>query len=217
MSYPTYLIHFNKNHSSKNGQFISGDGDGDGIVDDHNNQKYLKNRWAIKNGYQNKDGTLTSKAEKARSVQEKYIEKAEKFDKIYKDIASKNEDLENYDDWEDIKYFAESARKLGFKTDELVKAYRDQEKFYNKNEKTIDDMYQLERKMLDVNPNFSKMTASELYNRSEHMSDVGGTFIAAFMGFPVLTTLSLASSVGSGIELARYDIERRKQQEGDKK
>lgn len=34
MSYPSYLIHFNKNHSSKNGQFISGDGDGDGEIND---------------------------------------------------------------------------------------------------------------------------------------------------------------------------------------
>lgn len=39
MSYPDYLIHFNKNHSSKNGQFISGDGDGDGVVNDNKNQK----------------------------------------------------------------------------------------------------------------------------------------------------------------------------------
>ena len=29
------LCHYNKNHSSKNGQFISGDGDGDGIANDH--------------------------------------------------------------------------------------------------------------------------------------------------------------------------------------
>lgn len=33
------LMHFNKNHSKHNGQFISGDGDGDGVVDDHNNGK----------------------------------------------------------------------------------------------------------------------------------------------------------------------------------
>lgn len=216
MYYANYLVHFNKNHSSKDGKFTYGDGDGDGIADDHKNQKYLKNRWAIKNGYQNKDGTLTAKAEKARSTKEKYVEKANKFDKLYEDIASKNEELENYDDWEDIKYFAESARELGFDTDELVKAYKDSEKFYNKNEKTINDMYQLERKMLDIDPNFSKMTTRELYDRSEHTSDVGGTFIAAFMGFPTLTALSLASSVGSGVELARYDIERRKQQKGDK-
>lgn len=48
MSYPTYLIHFNKNHSSKNGRFISGDGDGDGIIDDHHN--YSKNKQAQSSG-----------------------------------------------------------------------------------------------------------------------------------------------------------------------
>lgn len=40
--YPTYLVHFNKNHSSKNGQFTFGDGDGDNIRDDHHN--YAKNK-----------------------------------------------------------------------------------------------------------------------------------------------------------------------------
>lgn len=35
MYYPDYLIHYNKNHSAKNGQFTSGDGDGDGIANDH--------------------------------------------------------------------------------------------------------------------------------------------------------------------------------------
>lgn len=34
-TYPTYLVHFNKNHDPKNGQFDFGDGDGDGIADDH--------------------------------------------------------------------------------------------------------------------------------------------------------------------------------------
>ena len=33
--YPDYLVHYNKNHSPKNGQFTSGDGDGDGIANDH--------------------------------------------------------------------------------------------------------------------------------------------------------------------------------------
>lgn len=39
MSYSTstYLVHFNKNHSSKDGKFTYGDGDGDGIIDDHRN------------------------------------------------------------------------------------------------------------------------------------------------------------------------------------
>ena len=39
MKYPSYLVHYNQNHSAKNGQFISGDGDGDGISNDHKNQK----------------------------------------------------------------------------------------------------------------------------------------------------------------------------------
>lgn len=33
--YDDYLMHFNKNHSKANGQFVSGDGDGDGVADDH--------------------------------------------------------------------------------------------------------------------------------------------------------------------------------------
>lgn len=37
-----YLIHFNGNHSSRNGQFVSGDGDKDGVIDDHHN--YARNK-----------------------------------------------------------------------------------------------------------------------------------------------------------------------------
>lgn len=40
--YPNYLIHYNKNHSKANGQFVSGDGDGDGIVNDHGVKKDAK-------------------------------------------------------------------------------------------------------------------------------------------------------------------------------
>ena len=48
MWYPSYLIHYNKNHSSKNGRFVSGDGDGDGISDDHHN--YARNKQAQSGG-----------------------------------------------------------------------------------------------------------------------------------------------------------------------
>ena len=34
----SYLIHYNKNHSSKDGRFVSGDGDGDGQVNDNANR-----------------------------------------------------------------------------------------------------------------------------------------------------------------------------------
>lgn len=40
-----YLVHYNKNHSKTNGQFISGDGDSDGVVDDHHN--YKKNKVTV--------------------------------------------------------------------------------------------------------------------------------------------------------------------------
>lgn len=47
--YPDYLVHYNKNHSSKNGQFISGDGDGDGIVNDNaNRSKKKKGQYSAK-------------------------------------------------------------------------------------------------------------------------------------------------------------------------
>lgn len=38
MDYSEYLMHFNKNHDKKSGRFSFGDGDGDGIRDDHSNQ-----------------------------------------------------------------------------------------------------------------------------------------------------------------------------------
>lgn len=51
--YPTYLIHYNKNHSKKNGQFVSGDGDGDGRGDEHH--RYTKTGYNTSN-----NGGLTS-------------------------------------------------------------------------------------------------------------------------------------------------------------
>lgn len=36
--YPSYLIHFNRQHDPKTGKFTYGDGDGDGIHNDHKNQ-----------------------------------------------------------------------------------------------------------------------------------------------------------------------------------
>lgn len=39
-----YLIHYNKNHSKTNGQFVSGDGDGDGQVNDRAAKKAQKEK-----------------------------------------------------------------------------------------------------------------------------------------------------------------------------
>lgn len=38
MNYPTYLVHFNKNHDPKSGRFAPGDGNGDGVVGKRNEQ-----------------------------------------------------------------------------------------------------------------------------------------------------------------------------------
>ena len=38
MDYSEYLMHFNKNHDKKSGRFSFGDGDGDGVRDDHSKQ-----------------------------------------------------------------------------------------------------------------------------------------------------------------------------------
>ena len=47
-----YLAHFNKNHSKANGQFISGDGDDDGVIDDHHN--YSRNKRGVTSGSETK-------------------------------------------------------------------------------------------------------------------------------------------------------------------
>lgn len=51
MEYPTYLIHFNQNHSPKNGQFTFGDGDSDGVSDERGRRGRYKPE-AIGNGSQ---------------------------------------------------------------------------------------------------------------------------------------------------------------------
>lgn len=61
MSYPSYLIHYNKLHSKKNGQFISGDGDSDGVADEHH--RYSKNGVKV-------NKKLYKQVEKSRSYEE---------------------------------------------------------------------------------------------------------------------------------------------------
>lgn len=58
MYYGNYLVHFNDNHSSKNGQFIRGDGDNDGQIDERHRytKRELKNKKRVNSeiAYQNK-------------------------------------------------------------------------------------------------------------------------------------------------------------------
>ena len=62
MYYGNYLVHFNDNHSSKNGQFIRGDGDGDGQIDERH--RYTK---AIATAKAAKD-KVVSTAKKVKST-----------------------------------------------------------------------------------------------------------------------------------------------------
>ena len=47
--YPSYLIHFNRQHDPKTGKFTYGDGDGDGVHNDHGHPKDNKNTGDNKN------------------------------------------------------------------------------------------------------------------------------------------------------------------------
>ena len=82
MKYPDYLVHFNKNHSKANGQFINGDGDGDGIIDDHHNYKRRSGTHST-----NVQSTASSKALTPRTV--KLVTSGAKF--VAKTIFSKTE------------------------------------------------------------------------------------------------------------------------------
>ena len=108
MAYPSYLIHYNKNHSKANGQFVRGDGDGDGTADehhryskngitnDHKNQKYKKmseeastntvknshrefTKKHIKEAYEAREAALDWMEDSSRENNIKYIEKVKPF------------------------------------------------------------------------------------------------------------------------------------------
>lgn len=86
-----YLAHFNKNHSSKNGQFTSGDGDGDGIVNDHNYRVSQKSRKdAISN---TTNYMISSNNTKRNKILDKYYDpknkKAQDFKKNIDDAFNK--------------------------------------------------------------------------------------------------------------------------------
>ena len=119
----SYLIHFNKNHSSKDGRFVSGDGDGDGIANDH---KYRKDRWAIKKGYQNKNGSLTDKGKQVLKSRRQYESSAKsmtsemnKLKKVNKQIRNVANDHESY-----VEDVIEEAKKYGVNTKALESALK---------------------------------------------------------------------------------------------
>ena len=131
MSYPNYLIHFNKNHSSSTGQFISGDGDGDGIVNDHKNQhngpqmsardRQRANKKLYKTVQKIRDKNYSNNyaAEKyaSKNAALKDAAKDEKLQEAYKTLKSvkSNPDLKEPSYWDD-EYTMTEATKM-FKKD----------------------------------------------------------------------------------------------------
>lgn len=85
MSYPTYLVHFNRNHDSKNGQFTYGDGDGDGKINDteydklsrRQKKQYVKYRQKRQNEIQNYHTHRND--DNADKLYKKYMEAYDKF------------------------------------------------------------------------------------------------------------------------------------------
>lgn len=147
MSYPDYLIHFNKNHSNKNGQFTSGDGDGDGIRDDHHN--YAKNKWAIKRGYQNKDGSLTSSGKYNVNAYKDYKKKVKAADQEANKLLKSSKKLRDlvdldFDTYDDILGTAES---LGLDTKVFEKTIS---AFDNQDVKAIQNGSVIVDKMRDI-------------------------------------------------------------------
>lgn len=96
----SYLIHFNKNHSKANGQFISGDGDSDGIVNDHAHRSkidYKKENIKLykqlrKDKQINTEQKLTSKYGNNEAI--KTIAKDKKMQKVYKEYKDKLSEYE---------------------------------------------------------------------------------------------------------------------------
>lgn len=89
VQYGNFLIHYNKNHAPKGskqgGQFVSGDGDGDGIVDDHHH--YSKNKSDLKSQ------KLSRKEQKARTP----LDKKETSIRARRLISGKAENVTQYE------------------------------------------------------------------------------------------------------------------------
>lgn len=106
-----YLIHFNRNHSPKNGQFTSGDGDGDGINNDHAHMSKTVKRYSGENARANlaKDGSykvkkLIEKEQKKRGYKSGRaqinadLKKAESIaNKKFNALKKKDKTLDKYD------------------------------------------------------------------------------------------------------------------------
>lgn len=126
----SYLIHFNKNHDKRNGRFTYGDGDGDGISDDHAHRSTK---------YQNSDGTPTKLGIK------RYRELDRASDpNLYKSLLKETRDKRSkqsgwYNKWDDKMPIGKNSRKVIEEGRQRYKEYENS-KEYKDWEKKIDEL-----------------------------------------------------------------------------
>lgn len=199
-----YLIHFNKNHSKANGQFTSGDGDGDGISNDHANQKkYVKNPWGVRKKFQNKDGTLTELGKKnleAYETDNKNLKAARKEAyKLFKQSRKlKNDFGGEWDSIDDDDFFSETAKEYGLDTKAYDRAMKVRNDFKDNNKKYISNGLKMVTKMQDIDPS----RWDRVYRGSEYDSARIGLVFSAVLGLPINTVVGVVNTV---TEKANYD------------
>ncbi len=202
-----YLIHYNKNHSKANGQFVRGDGDGDGTADEHhrytNRSKYVMNSWAVRKKFQNKDGTLTELGKRslaAKKRDDENLKTAKKeANKLFKQSKRLKDDFGGkWDEIDDEDFFSETAKEYGLDTKAYDRAMKIRNDFKDNNKKYISDGSKMVNKMQDIEPERWKN-----YDRSaSYETAKARTILTAVMGLPVLT---IAGAINTANEKANYD------------
>ena len=144
MSYPSYLIHYNKNHSKANGQFVRGDGDGDGTADEHH--RYTKDGRKIGKKLNTLDYIKTNRMEKSRQKFSREFSETKKGKKLSNKTKKADEEFQKKDSKADpYDYY--------FGTKEDKQKYKSSMKERNN--------------ALD---NYSKTKKEEMYSRGEYIA-----------------------------------------------
>ena len=191
-----YLIHFNPNHDPKTGRFT-----------------YIKNGWAIRKGYQNKDGSLSDSGKKALKYRQQHYDAYGKADeeagKLMKANKKLREDFGDEYSIEDTDLFESTARGYGQDTSAYKQALKDaeslQKKYWNDKEykKLVNAGEKMYSKMKDLNPDFYKKG----YIENKSGATLASAFIAAFYGMPTIGTLTAISAIPEKVEENKYKKE----------
>ena len=121
-----YLIHYNQNHSKSNGQFISGDGDGDGIVNDHANQRKTAYGGKSKDSYTKDMYTKYTKAGYKNIESKRYARAAAQQNKMHTDFYNRSiEKAKKFSDKAQAEKRVGNMKAYEAYTKKMLAAYRD--------------------------------------------------------------------------------------------